>query len=203
MNVTKKRLLVYTAIPLVLFFLLIFFSSFDLSLTSLATSLRNPVLDSVMLWVSNAGSGIVIFFIVTTLFLYEERKRKWIPPIWLGFAVSTAIVILLKILIMRERPFEVLNLIAFKEFVYWNSSFPSWHAAMAFSALPVIDKEFPKIKLFWILFALIVLFSRIYFAYHFLSDIIGGALIGYFSGLLFLNLWEHKKRKSLKDARKR
>jgi len=66
---------------------------------------------------------------------------------------------------------------------------------MAFAALPIIDKEFPKIYLFWVIFALLIVFSRIYFGYHFVSDVIAGALIGYFSGFVFLKLWKRQKKR--------
>ncbi|HIH51471.1 MAG TPA: phosphatase PAP2 family protein [Nanoarchaeota archaeon] len=62
---------------------------------------------------------------------------------------------------------------------------------MTFSALPVIDREFPRIKIFWIVFALLIIFSRLYFGVHFLSDVVAGALLGYLSGFLFVRTWEN------------
>ena len=65
------------------------------------------------------------------------------------------------------------------------------HALAAFAALPILDKEFPKLRVFWILFAFFVAVSRLYFSFHYFSDVVAGALIGYGIGLLFINL-EHK-----------
>ncbi|MBU2497083.1 MAG: phosphatase PAP2 family protein [Nanoarchaeota archaeon] len=189
---TIRNVAIYASFFVILLVILLIFPFIDNALILQLSNIQNPILNPIMVWVSNIGSGIVVFFIVTTLFLYEKRKRKWIIPLWLGFALSTFIVFALKLLILKERPFMVLELFAFKEFAFWNSSFPSWHAAMAFSALPVIDKEFRKIRIIWILFALLILFSRVYFSYHFFSDIIAGALIGYFSGFIFVRLWEKK-----------
>src|SRR3989344_3278380 len=62
---------------------------------------------------------------------------------------------------------------------------------VTFFALPVIDREFPRIKIFWIVFALLIIFSRLYFGVHFLSDVVAGALLGYLSGFLFVRTWEN------------
>ena len=56
------------------------------------------------------------------------------------------------------------------------------HAMVAFAAIPILDKEFSKLKWFWIIFAFLVAFSRIYFEAHFLSDVVFGAFFGYFIG---------------------
>ena len=191
----QKKTFIYTGIFVLLLLILLLFPFLDNFLSLQAAGLQNNFLNPIMFWLSNIGSGIVVFFIITALFLYEERKRRWIIPLWLSFLVSSIIVFALKFLIMRERPFELLSLHTFKEFALWNSSFPSWHAAMAFAALPIIDKEFPKIYLFWVIFALLIVFSRIYFGYHFVSDVIAGALIGYFSGFVFLKLWKRQKKR--------
>lgn len=193
-----KRILLYAGFSMFVLLILMLFSSLDNIIVLNILKLHGPFLDSIMLWVTNIGSGVVVFFVITTLFLYKEGKRKWITPIWLGFALSSLIVLLLKLVLVRERPFMILDLDIVRDFAIWDSSFPSWHAAMVFSALPVIDKEFPKIRIFWILFALAVIFSRIYLGYHFLSDIIMGALIGYFSGFLFVKIWEKKSKQKKK-----
>jgi len=188
MRSADKVVLVYSLISLLLLFLLIVIPSFDSGLVLGLNSLRSSGLDEVMGWITNVGSGVVIFFVITALFLYEERKRKWIIPLWLSFAISSLIVLALKLLIVRERPYELLGIAANGNFAFWDYSFPSWHAAMAFSALPVLDREFKHIKTFWIIFAVLIALSRIYFAFHFFSDIIAGALIGYLSGFIFVKV---------------
>jgi undecaprenyl-diphosphatase len=65
-------------------------------------------------------------------------------------------------------------------------SFPSGHAMLAFCAIPILNREFPKLKYAWIVFACLVAFSRVYFGVHFMSDVIAGALIGYCLGELIV-----------------
>jgi undecaprenyl-diphosphatase len=128
------------------------------------------------------------------MFLWNERKREWIGPLWSAFISSIVISYILKFLIARPRPIADLSF-AISAF---NFSFPSTHAAAAFAALPILDKEFPKFKWFWISFVMLVGLSRIYLGMHYLSDVIGGALLGYTIGFLFVYIEDKYKLFRLK-----
>jgi undecaprenyl-diphosphatase len=62
-----------------------------------------------------------------------------------------------------------------------------------FSAIPLLSKEFPKIKKLWLILAVLVGFSRVYLGLHFLSDVIAGGIVGYFIGLWVIRLERDKK----------
>jgi len=154
-------------------------------------TVQNSFFDVVFSWTSNVFSVLIILFIITSLFLYEEKKREWIPFLWLSFLASIVIGYILKFMVARPRPFDFLPLSALNfETAY---SFPSMHAMVAFCALPILDKEFRQIKWFWIIFAALIAFSRIYIGVHYISDVIAGAIIGYLIGWLFMKL-ELKER---------
>ncbi|MFH1249287.1 MAG: phosphatase PAP2 family protein [archaeon] len=195
MNIKKnlgKKILVF------LFFALVIVVAFKLDWQGvmLASVLRFPYLDSFMMWITFAGSTVFILFFLTSLFLWHERKRKWIIPLWGSLLLSFIAVSLLKFFIPRERPYELgVDTMDFLKISNpFNSSFPSLHAASAFSALPVLDKEFRYFKFVWIFFAVLVAISRVYFALHYPSDVIIGALIGYSSGNLSIRLTEKNKK---------
>jgi undecaprenyl-diphosphatase len=145
---------------------------------------------------------IIIFFLLTSLFLWRERKRKWILPLWAALGFSSIVSFLIKILVQRPRPFQ-LDLVAIfpvlesASFLTWNFSFPSLQAALVFSAIPILSKEFPRLKWVWIVFAGLVALSRVYFGLHFMSDVIVGGLIGFLVGSLIVrlekenNFWEN------------
>ncbi len=160
---------------------------FDKAAFLIMDRIRNPVIDYLMGAVTHFGSVIVVLIFMTTLFLWGERKREWIPVLWLSFLISSAACIGLKMLVARPRPFELL-IISF--FGAVNYSFPSLHTTASFTAIEVLDREFPKFKWFWVLFAFMVAFSRVYLKLHYLSDVAFGALLGYTIGFILIRLEE-------------
>ena len=166
----------------------------DVFIIKFIESIRTTYLDYVFLSVTFISNTFIIFFFLTTLFLWKEHKRRWIFPLWLTSFFTIAIAFFIKILIKRPRPFHsgivsVLQ-IAFHfmkdNFNTWNFSFPSFQTMLVFSALPILDREFPKFKYIWFIFASLVGFSRLYFGLHYMSDIVAGAIIGYLIGLSFI-----------------
>ena len=183
---------------IVLGFAVILSFIFDNLIVQNISKLRNLFLDEVFLGITFISSEIIIFFFLTSLFLWKEHKRKWILPLWLTLGLSAIISFLLKISIQRLRPFQqnlvsIPEMLLSKSYEIWNFSFPSFQAMLVFCALPILSKEFPKIKWFWIVFACLVAFSRVYFGLHFLSDVIIGGILGYLIGMLVIKL-ENKKK---------
>ena len=166
---------------------------FDNLIVQNISKLRNVFLDEVFLGITFISSEIIIFFFLTSLFLWQEHKRKWILPLWLTLFFSVILSFILKITIQRLRPFEqnlvsISEMLMSKSYEIWNFSFPSFQAMLVFSALPILSKEFPRIKWIWFIFAGLVAFSRIYFGLHFLSDVIIGGVLGYLIGVLVIKL---------------
>ncbi|NQV09214.1 phosphatase PAP2 family protein [Candidatus Woesearchaeota archaeon] len=178
MKKIKKR---YIGFGVVLIALVVSFF-FDNTILGFFNLIHNNFLDYIMRWISDIGSVVVVMIFMTTLFLWEGRKREYIFPMWLSFISTTVVVYLTKIITARPRP--VMD--TFPLFAWFAYSFPSAHTAIAFSVLPILDKELPKFKWFWLGFAVLVGFSRVYLQVHYLSDVIAGGLIGYLFGYAFL-----------------
>lgn len=164
---------------------------FDDLLIKYVSFLRNNVLDYFFLFITFISSKIIFFFILTILFLWRADKRNWILPLWFSFGISALISFVLKIAVQRMRPFQ-LELVSLmpqlQEASYdiWNFSFPSSHAMFAFCVIPILFEQFPKLKKLWVVLAVLIAFSRVYFGLHFVSDIIAGGLIGYLIGLIIV-----------------
>ncbi len=164
---------------------------FDNYIIGWVSYLKSGFLDEFLIGLTFTGTEIVIFFLITSLFLWNENKRKWILPLWFTLFLSTIASFLLKITVKRMRPFHQ-GLIVISDFLVknsyyvWDFSFPSAQTMAVFCAVPFLSKEFPKLKYIWIALACIVGFSRIYFGFHFLSDVIAGAFIGYMLGALII-----------------
>lgn len=179
----------------------------DSQLVQAVSGIRNSILDYFFLGITLAKVEILMFFILTAFFLWNENKKEWIFPLMTCLASSAAVSFLLKIIIQRARPFQ-LGLVSLipklqdASFGLWNFSFPSFQSMLVFSAIPILGKEFPKLKKLWIALAILVAFSRVYFGLHFASDVIIGGIIGYGIGSLAIktekeNHWGKKIYKKI------
>ncbi len=187
----KKNEIVLVWIFVIVAILISFY--FDDALIKYISFLRNGILDYFFLFITFIGSEIIIFFLLTALFLWRENKRRWIFPLWACMGISAIVGFILKVTIQRPRPFQLglvqlLPILQEASFNVWDFSFPSFQTMLVFSAIPILSKEFPRLKKFWIAFAVLVAFSRVYFGIHFVSDVIAGAAIGYLIGILVLKL---------------
>lgn len=182
MKKINNTIILITAILLFIISLIL-----DKNIGNFVSLIKNPFFDLIFNWFASFISVFVILIIATTLFLFEEKKREWVFPLWLSFILSIVVSFILKLIIARPRPsielfYPLINTLSY--------SFPSMHAMIAFAAVPVLDKEFRKLKWFWILFAFLVAFSRVYLDFHFLSDVVFGAFAGYFIGVLIVYVEE-------------
>jgi len=192
----KKKKIIFMGI-LIIFFIFISLY-FDSGIVEGISLVRNNFLNEFFLGLTFISSSIIIFFFLTSLFLWKEHKRKWILPLWFTLGLSVVVSFLLKVAVQRPRPFQIeivsiLPVLEKASHLIWNFSFPSFHAMLVFCAIPILSKEFLKFRYVWIFFAGLIAFSRIYFGLHFLSDIITGGLIGYLLGAIIVKVEKENK----------
>lgn len=138
----------------------------------------NSLFDIAMPVISELGNPEVIAGIaILILLLAKGRNRKCAILLFAGLLAGYLAVYLLKNWIARPRPFVVLPDVHLLEAGKKGFSFPSSHATQSFMAATVLSRFFKKYALFFII-ALLVCFSRVYMGVHFISDVIGGAIIG-------------------------
>jgi hypothetical protein len=87
--------------------ILIFSMYFDKEIVKQISYLRFDLLSEILLGITFVSSEIVIFFFLTSLFLWNENKRRWILPLWITLFFSVIISFFLKITIQRLRPFQL------------------------------------------------------------------------------------------------
>lgn len=134
-------------------------------------------------WFSSLQSMLIVLLVMTSLFLWEEKKGSYIAPLFVSVIFALFVVYLLKFSVQRGRPDEIVTILGFIDY-----SFPSAHAAIGFATIPILDREFPKLKWFWIVFAVLIGLSRLVLGMHYLSDVIAGGIIGYLCGYFVLRL---------------
>ena len=163
----------------VLLFAIIFLLilKFDFEIANAMSNARNNFLDAVLAIFTFSLFQVLVFISSSLIVFFNKRK---VLGLWLGFAATAAISVILKILIARQRPFQegiaALDSLIKGSLGAWDTSFPSFHAAFVFAALPFMPKKWfwP-----WLAFSLIYAFSRFYFGLHYLSDVLAGGAIGF------------------------
>jgi len=166
---------------------------FDSEIVVGVSSIRSSLLNDFFMGITFFSSEVIVFFFLTGLFLWKDRK--FILPVWVTIGLAVVVSYLLKIVVQRQRPFQlglvsVLPALEKASHAVWNFSFPSFQTMLIFCAIPLLSRKFPKLKYYWIAFAVLVGLSRVYFGLHFLSDVIAGAAIGYLIGMGILKLEE-------------
>tara|TARA_Y100000034_G_C6746539_1_gene331603 strand:- start:115 stop:663 length:549 start_codon:yes stop_codon:yes gene_type:complete len=149
---------------------------FDPEILNLINSLRFGLLTSIMTYFTYVW--VVIGVLVIYFILLKDKKN--ILLLGASFVLAYVISVIIKLLIMRERPENALMLVD-------GFSFPSSHASVAFSTVALMNKEFPNLKWIFILIAVLITISRAYLGVHYTSDIIAGGFLGYGVGFLVLN----------------
>lgn len=161
----------------------------DLRVINILSSLRSPILNKVMLFITYLGNWQFIFLgtFFAGLILLLAKKRAYFLALFISVIGGEIIFQVAKHIIQRPRPSLVNALIQESSF-----SFPSGHAFLAISFYGILAYFFIKqfksktskilILLASLLLVILIGFSRIYLGVHWPSDI----LASYTAGIVLL-----------------
>ena len=164
--------------------------------------LRNPVLTPILKVITTLGNGGAIWILLTLLLLMLPKTRK-VGCMMMAALLGTLLInnILLKNLVARTRPYEVIEGLTYLVRRPSEYSFPSGHAGSSFAAACVMLRKLPKrygIPAF--VLAVLIALSRLYVGVHYPSDVlfgvISGILISYAAEAVVERIWKRKKERS-------
>jgi len=162
---------------------------FDSSIASYVASVQNSYL-STLFEVLSSYLMIALVVIFVLFLLIKKHKNKALVTFVITLISSAIISFILKFIVMRPRPLGLIELLPIVNLI--DYSFPSSHAVFMFSALPIISKEFPKTKYWFIALASLIAIARVYLNVHYASDVILGAIVGYILGYCIMKRTENK-----------
>lgn len=134
--------------------------------------------------ITHSADGGTIMIIATLILMIIPKTRK------LGFLCGAALVVntlicnvILKNLVARVRPYEVVDGLKLIIGRQNDWSFPSGHSSAGFSMSTVLFRETPrKIGIPVLIFALLISLSRLYVGVHYPTDVICGIILGTLTG---------------------
>jgi len=140
-------------------------------------------------YITYLGDGI--FSVALALIFLIFKGRKLCLLVISSYALSGIIAQSFKYFITEARPAMDSGLAHYNYFIkditlHGYSSFPSGHAASAFSLACILAFYFRNNKLntALLIFATLVGYSRIYLGNHFLTDVLAGSFIGVVSAIV-------------------
>lgn len=148
--------------------------------------LRTEPFISAFLWVTSLGNtpSVVAAVIIATGFLWSQQGIRVVIPLWITCLGALATTGIGKLLITRHRPETMLDANA----MGW--SFPSGHATAAMAVYGFIAYAIARMRpdfrerfevAYWAgVMIFLIGFSRIFLGVHYVTDIMGGFLVGGF-----------------------
>lgn len=143
--------------------------------------------------------GILWLAVIFTAFLFQGHEEQYLrnktllANFFFGIIIDGALCALVKVLVRRQRPHynegSIFATVNFDEF-----SFPSGHSTrgalawMFFCAFEPFGTPF-YVKFLLILAPVTLALSRVLMGRHYLSDVVCGVFLGWFSYILLLVFW--------------
>jgi len=143
-------------------------------------STNSDACDAFMIVMTMMGDGIGIVPIMGIILYFYDRKHFKFNFIFFitVLLIGGILVQILKYLFNRPRPLQRISDIKLLSDPLREHGFPSGHTMAIFTAATYLSKKIQKHAWLFLLVAVTVGISRIYVGVHFLSDVIGGAVIG-------------------------
>ena len=145
----------------------------------IANNIRNSFLDPIMIFITHLGDHALIWVIISMILIMFKKTRciglMMITTLCLSGVINT---LLIKNIVCRERPFNVIEGLTCIIKAPTDYAFPSGHSASASGCALIIYRNNKKYGIFTLILALLIALSRLYVGVHYPSDVLFGCLSG-------------------------
>jgi undecaprenyl-diphosphatase len=150
----------------------------DLSTVQWLAEHRALWLNPIMEFVSITGNAMMIWIVVTLVFVAVCRRWKILYVFAGAYLASFGITEALKDFFARPRPYITDPAVTHLLTETPLSSMPSGHTSSSFVAAALLSHFFPRFRFAFYGYAMLIAFSRVYVGVHYPSDVMIGAFIG-------------------------
>jgi len=174
----------------------VLFLFFNVTLSNPVTDVLMPIITAdnylrtgygltmiLILWKGDVRLRWLVLFSILTLTATDQLSSQVLKP-----------------LIERARPCQIMENINLLVNCGAGFSMPSSHAANAFGQAAIYGLLLERVRIPIIIFAVLVALSRVFVGVHFVGDILAGAILGIFAGVLLMLLFKQFERKYNKRA---
>jgi undecaprenyl-diphosphatase len=157
-------------------------------------ALKNIWLDSLGLFFAIYFPYILTFSLILFLFFNYKKYRLIVLQSFIAGSLARGIAEIIRFFVDRPRPFvnNEVNFLHIKSFIedISSRSFPSGHASFFFGISTVLFFYNKKLGIIFFLASLPIVFARIYCGIHWPLDMVGGLIVGIFSGILIIKIFQ-------------
>ena len=159
--------------------------SVELKILDFIQTLHTPVLDKIVLGITQLVQSGIIWIVLTLILLIIPKTRRTGGVMLAALLIETVLCnLLLKNIVARTRPCDVNTAVQLLISRPHGYSFPSVHTAMAFSAAGALCFSKNRLWIPVLVFACLIAFSRLYLYVHYPTDVLTGAILGVLCGYI-------------------
>lgn len=152
--------------------------------------LQNYILDKIMPFITSLGNLGLVWIVISIILISNKKYRS------IGLMCMSALILntilgegILKHLFERQRPFVSMSTIHLLIDKPTSFSFPSGHTSTSFAVVGIIWSQLRKYRVYVVLIACLIAFSRLYLFVHYPSDILGGIVQGLVCAKIVLKVY--------------
>jgi undecaprenyl-diphosphatase len=147
----------------------------------LSVTLKNSFFDFLMPIITTANNHGEIWILIALVLIFNKKKEvkrigfTMLVALVIGYAIGEGCV---KNIVQRHRPTLGIESYKFLVSIPTSYSFPSGHTTSSFAAAGVIWVSKAKYRIWALMLAIVIAFSRMYLHVHYPSDVLGGIVLG-------------------------